>query len=357
MSPERTRKDKGWFRLDRVIAGVGRIRVKSGRTLKQHQRVDLIVTKLMEQGQLEELRSLRAKRITSTQLVDADRRKAKAGDGTAEKLRAPLWSTAETVFRGPGATRDRYRRSIRAFRKRSLLSDHATIADLDTVPWSTVERQWGFSSADWNHWVRALSRLLTLHLGQHHPFRVGVLARVERRVEVEHEVNLTAKEFQAIIAPAPKPLRDCFWTLALTGMRCRSEFDKLTRADLGRYEVHISKTKNRKSHRIIPVDPRIWPHVLGAVPCPVSADYLTRAWRKLADQAKRPDLTLRDLRHCYGIWSLEAGITVNVLQGGMGHVNLSTTQRYVKQRAKAGHAQALADYVVPHVVTHRTKRA
>jgi len=44
----------GWYRLDRRIPGVGRIRIKSGRSLAMHRRVDALVTKLAEQG-VEEL--------------------------------------------------------------------------------------------------------------------------------------------------------------------------------------------------------------------------------------------------------------------------------------------------------------
>lgn len=357
MSPEKTHPD-GWYRLDRDVAGVGRIRVKSGRSLALHRRVDALVTKLAEQGRLEELRALKAKTVTSMMLVDADRRNSTALTPDAQRLQAPLWATATRLFTGPGPTLARYRRSMDGAETAGILPSTATVVDLTGVAWRTVERGWPHSAADWNHLRRALSRFLTLHLGEHHPFRVATLAEVPSRRETERLVELTPAAFQAIIAPAPMPLQHVFWTLAATGLRSMAEYAQLGKSSLGSFAVRVRRSKNSESYRNIPVDPRLWPHVVAAVPPAFKPDLITRKWRALADAAGRPDLVLRDLRHCYGFWSLEAGVPINVVRDAMGHKNLSTTQRYVRQQASRNHAAALAGVLLPAATsTKKRKRA
>lgn len=344
MSPEKTHPD-GWYRLDRHVEGVGRIRRKSGRTLTMHRRVDAVVTKFAEAGRLEELRALRIGAITSMMLIDADRRNAKATDPSAALLAAPLFPASDRHFAGAGPTQVRYRGSIKRLKVDRILGDDATISDLAAIDYPAMNDAWETSDADWNHMRRAISRLLTLQLGEHHPFRVELLKGYPKRKETERLVELSPAEFEAIIGKADVPLQHCFWTLAVTGLRSIAEYRRLTRASLGHFTVTVRKSKNDASPRVIPVDRRFWHHVTAAVPCPVKPDYLTRAWRVLADAAGRPDLVLRDLRHCYGFWSLEAGVEINVVRDAMGHATLATTQKYVKQRAKAEHASALASLI------------
>lgn len=359
VSPEKTHPD-GWYRIDRVIDGVGRIRKKSGRTLAMHRRVDALVTKLAEQGRLEELRLFKKKQnaggISAMQLIDLDRRNAKA-DPSALKLAAPLWDTATALLAGAGPTQIRYRTSFKALETRGPLDALARVRDLARIDWVALEADWQHSPADWNRLRSAVSRFLTLQLGKAHPFRVELLKTFPKREEVERLVEMTPAEFAAIIAPAPGPVQDCFWTLVATGVRSLAEYQKLGREALGAHVVHVRLSKNASSHRDIPVDPKLWPYVLRAIPCAFTGPYLTRAWRALADAAGRPDLVLRDLRHCYGFWSIAAGVDVTVVRDAMGHKYLSTTQRYVKQRAKREHAAALAAYLVPEPKAKNRKRA
>lgn len=341
MSPEKTHPD-GWYRLNRKIQGVGRLRVKSGRTLAMHRRVDSLVTKMVEAGRLEELRLLRAKKITAMMLIDADRRNAGVTDPSTRLLIAPLWSTATAVLAGDKGTLIRYRGSFKALQVHGEQPADLTVGDLAAIDWTSLEAGWGRSPSDWNHLGRAVSRFLTLYLGEHHAFRVELMKVFPEREEVERLVELSPTEFAEILKPADELLQHCYYTLAATGLRTLAEYRKLKRESLGNYLVKVRLSKNSGSHRDIPVDRTLWHHLTAAIPCPFKADYLTRHWRILADAAKRPDLVLRDLRHCYGFWSLEAGVPINVVRDAMGHKNLATTQRYLKQRASRDHAAALA---------------
>lgn len=355
MSPEKTHPD-GWYRLNRKIQGVGRLRNKSGRTLAMHRRVDALVTKMVENGRLEELRLLKAKKITAMMLIDADRRNAGVSDPSTRLLLAPLWLTAASLLAGEKETLIRYRGSFNALQEHGGLPADLTIGDLAAVDWTALEARWGRSPADWNHVARAVSRLLTLHLGEHHAFRVDLMQAFPKREEVERLVELSPSEFAEILKPADSLLKHCYYTLAGTGLRSLAEYRKLKRESLGNYLVKVRLSKNTGSHRDIPVDRTLWHHITAAIPCPFKAAYLTRHWRLLADAAGRPDLVLRDLRHCYGFWSLEAGVPINVVRDAMGHQNLATTQRYLKQRASRDHAAALAGVMLAKPRTKK-KRA
>jgi hypothetical protein len=239
-----------------------------------HDRINALITKLVEQGRLEELRALKAGTIRAVELVDADRRNATLANPDRPKLQTALDPLVERLFPGKGTNR-RYRVSFKQLQ--DVLGGEAKVSDLFQVDWLRLEQAWAGSAADWNHVRRAVSRLLTLQLGKQHPERATLLERVPKRAEHERLVELAPEEFAAIIAPADPALQACFWTLAGTGMRAESEYHRLTRSHLGLQQIRIEASKNAKSHRVIPVASELWPHVLASVPCPFKPDYLARA--------------------------------------------------------------------------------
>jgi integrase len=363
MSPEKTGPD-GRYRLDLVVNGI-RFRNTTSRKLAIHNRCKGVIHKLVEAGRIDEVMLLKKKPaqggITPLQLLDADRKNRKSIDSKRIQLSRRVLATAERIFSATDKTQRRYQISFTQLQQAGVITDRTRLQGLAKIDWVALEATWGNSAADWNHLRRAVSRLLTLELGLQHPFRSELLARFPSREELERYVELSPEEFAAIIAPADPAVQDALWTLAGTGIRSESEYELLTRAMLGHYQVNIRFSKTAGGHRNIPVDPALWQHVLNAVPCPVSVDTLSRIWSKLAAAAGRPELLLRDLRHCYGFWSLDAGIEIHVLRDAMGHKSLTTTQRYVRQRATRVHATKLAQYMkgttqVPQVVPHPARR-
>lgn len=363
MSPEKTHPD-GRYRLDLVVHGV-RLRNATSRKLEIHKRCVSVIHKLVEAGRLDEVMLLKkplAKGgLTPLQLLDADRKNRRSIDSKRIQLARRVLPTVDRLFDARDKTQRRYRISFTQLHNAGIITERTRLQSLAAIDWAAVEAAWPNSAADWNHLRRAVSRLLSLELGREHPFRTELLDRIPEREELERLVELSPDEFKGIIAPADGPLQDAFWTLAGTGVRSESEFSLLTRAMLGHYQLHVRFSKTAGGHRTIPVDPMLWQHVLNAVPCPVTVDYLSRVWADLAKQAGRPELWLRDLRHCYGFWSLEAGIDIHVLRDAMGHKSLATTQRYVRQRATREHASKLAHFmkgtgVVPQVVPQPARR-
>jgi integrase len=99
------------------------------------------------------------------------------------------------------------------------------------------------------------------------------------------------------------------------------------------------------------VDPlgRVFRHRNGK---PVTADWLTRRFKRLVDELDLPPVRLHDLRHAAASIGLAAGMDLKVLQERMGHSRIMTTlDMYaviVRQIAHAA-AQAAADLLLSQV--------
>jgi integrase len=284
MSPSRTSKD-GCFRFDRIFPSVGRITSSSGtRRRAEFRHRDALLSRLYDAGRLDLLRALREKRLRIQDLVLADREERLSAVASDLLTRRPLWAEVDRVLAQlpAGATVTRYRGALQQLRDRGPLGPTATVADLARVDWRALNGVWGKSAADWNHVRRAVSRFLTVALDDKwHPLRRAVLKHFPIRTEVDREPDLLPADFLRILNHVPKPLRPAYWTLVILGLRI-GEFCRLQPEHLRprTTSVTVPGTKTRGSARVLPVDPRLWPWIVAAVPCPVTHWRLRAVWRR-----------------------------------------------------------------------------
>jgi len=233
-------------------------------------------------------------------------------------------------------------------RSLSVLPDDALISDLDTVDWAAPYKAWKGSPAAWNHLGRALSRFLTVALGdKFHPLRRKVVRRFPRMDEHPRVPKLTVGEFKRIIDCVPQRYRDPFLVLAATGMRL-GELYSLQRSHLdaasGAIDIPASKTKS--GVRTIYVAATVWPAVERAIPMPIGHWYLRDLWRAAVDRAfpnEARDLRLHDIRHFTAQQLSNAGVAEAAIQAQLGHSDPNVTRLYAIQSARREVAQAMAD--------------
>ena len=207
------------FNRDFSRIGVGRI-TRSSRTSngKVFQHRDGILTKLAESGQIEALRAFRDGRLTIEQLVDADReQRLKTSDLLGLlTIQQPLWKAIENTLPRMGtseATRKRYEVSFDSLRRKAVasLSDRAVVGDLGRLSWGELRKEWGRSSADWNHLRRAVSAFLSMLMGdKYHPFRRAVVKRIPIAPEVERVPDVTPEVFWTIMDHVPEHYKGLF---------------------------------------------------------------------------------------------------------------------------------------------------
>lgn len=66
---------------------------------------------------------------------------------------------------------------------------------------------------------------------------------------------------------------------------------------------------------------------------PLRAHILHRAWQKVRNEAKCPDLRLHDLRHGFGTYAAQTGANAFLIRDSLGHKTLAMTGRYVSRDA------------------------
>jgi integrase len=362
VSPTKTSKD-GSYRFDRYFRGVGRIQVSSGTSNRREFRNrDALLTRLYRKPRLDLLKALKEKRISMTELVEADRLD-QLGQTTADLvLRRPLWSAVEALVpkmaKGRQTVR-RYKVSLQALAHAGVLSKRAVIQDLERVDWIALELKWGKSSADWNHIGRAVSRFLTVALGDvYHPFRRAIIKQIPRRRERHRVPDVEPKDFRVIVAHAVAPLRPAYWTIAATGARL-GELKALERGDLlpRSYAVRLeaSKTETEEGDRIVPVSKRLWPWVMRAIPVRVSDWTLRQSWYRACEAAGYPKVRLHDLRHFTGQQLADAGRSEAAIGRFLGQTTPAITRKYTDRLLRREDAEALADRLLPQSVPQRRK--
>ena len=176
----------GTYRLDRRFPGVGRIAVASGATTRDEFRNrNAMLTRLYNKGRLDLLTEIRAGRLTVTEVYAADRNdNLDRLTGDRAVLVRPLWKAVEGWNEHSAkaqGTRRRYETSFDALKATAVLGDGATIEDLGGVDWRQLEAAWKGGAADWNHLRRAVSRFLSMQLGDvYHPVPPARRSKVSR---------------------------------------------------------------------------------------------------------------------------------------------------------------------------------
>lgn len=119
--------------------------------------------------------------------------------------------------------------------------------------------------------------------------------------------------------------------------------------DLGRQLLVVKKSKTREPREVpltsacaaalreqaaragvLPLHGRgpVWARLAGQ-----RADTLSKRFKRIATQAKLPDLRLHDLRHGFACRLREAGVPIQVIASLCGHKSLATTMRYSRHMA------------------------
>lgn len=364
-------RSRGWrtgsngplrFNRDFTRIGVGRI-TNSSRTTdpREFKRRDDLLTKLAQWGYADVLRAFKEGRLTIEQLLDAERKQQLRSADLLSllTLSRPLWDAvaATLPLMAPSdGTRKRYEVSLDALQTKGAhyLGERCIVADLERISWSRLRDDWGSSAADWNHLRRAVSAFLTKLLGdKYHPFRRRVVAAIPLATEVGRVPDLTPQLFWKVVEHIPRAYQPCFVTRVATGLRI-GEYLKLTRFSLkpATHTISALGTKTSTSAEDVSVHPSLWQYVERAVPAPIGYKALRRYWTKACEKAG-VSVRIHDLRHCFGQWSVNAGVPESKVQRALRHKSPAMTRRYVTTREKGEAAKAVGDALLGHPATEQ----
>lgn len=361
MGPARTGKGSiGAYQFDRRFPGVGRIKKSSGTTsLSEFRRRDALLTKLFETSALDVLRAFHEGQITIEEIVEADRGNNPVLSmqrlATTQRL-VPAIESALPRMGASKETRSRYQRSLAKLVKLVPSLAVKRVADLLTVDWLALADAWSDSAADWNHVRRAVSRFLTVHLGdKYHPLRRQIVSRIPEKKEHARAPDQSVDLFLRIVGAMPAPARPCFMTMALTGMRVSEYID--ADATALRHETQSVAINGKSGAGVVYLTPEGFALAKAAIPCPlaraVPADTPTnkkpryRVMRRLFMDAQKAvgasGLRLHDLRHLFGQTAADAGVSTAETQAQLRHTDPRMTRRYEMpaHARKAAHAVAI----------------
>lgn len=381
MSPHRSRGNEGRFRIDWTVAEpVGRLNISlRADNVREFERRKAVVRKLVDDSQLEVLLGLKRGDVTIEALVEADRAgRLKGASVLADlKLRRNLWETVNEILPSmglSGETRRRYGTSFRTLAsiREARLAPNARVQELASVPWVKLRAAWERgrkSPADWNHLRRAVSRFLTVLLGDvHHPFRHEVVRLIPTAKEGRGRMpELTVEGFWAIVDSTPEHARPCFVTLAATGMRLK-EYLGCTAENLTpeTHAIAVPGTKTADSADTVYVAPELWPWIEAGIPSPLKSRWMHIYWWRACvaagfgryepvlengsptirnvrlrngDTASKPAMRytgprLHDLRHLYAQLASDEGAPTAKVQAALRHADPKMTRRYEMRRAK-----------------------
>lgn len=341
----RTRKPKGKslrIRRDLSRLGLGMLQI-SAYTYNQRtlEKANAIVTKLIEDSQVEVLRALQAGRVKIHQLVELDRQNKLSGSAALANvlLDQPLWATWEAItpkLATSKDTRNRYTVSRKAL-QRVLANDALKVNDLLGLDWAALAAGWPNSPSDWNHVGRAVSRFLSVLLeDKYHPFRRQVCAKIPTFAESARVPDVSPALFWAIVRELREDIRPVFVTIVLTGLRVRTEYLQLDETCLLPHTHQIRVPGDAvTAERYVAVDPQHWGWVVAAVPSPLQYKAIRSHWRAACTAAGAPVLWIHDLRHAMAQWAVDGGADVTEAQAQLGHANVEMSARYAKKRNAA----------------------
>ncbi len=335
------------YKVDRWFNGVRINRASGATTAAEHRKRDAFLTWLDDTSRLDILGGIATGRLTIKEAYAAHCAGKLAFAVNEVVLDRPLWDAVRQWLPGsakaPG-TRDHYEKALRSLQRYAAqdLPPAARIRDLALVDWQAVYNRWPAGPVSWNRMRGALSRFLTMMVGDKwDPFRRGVISRMPHAEEGEGRVpDLPVDRFWEILDHVPESLRPLYVLMVATGV----EPGLMETARLLPHSQSLAVTgakKGRQGETTIPLSPEIWEWARAAVPCPFTRDYLYRQWKKACRAAGSGELTLYALRHCYGQWLVNAGVPQSVVQVGMRHKTAAMTARYVRQRDRGVNAQAI----------------
>lgn len=318
--------------------------------------------------------SARSKKVVSIQqLVEADLRDELSSSMGSALLAMNLWSTAEAArekmlprntqteeYRKRKKTVKRYEVAFNALKRkgREWLGDHATVGDLAGVNWEHLWEVWDAGPTDWMHMKEAVSRTLTVALGDKwHPFARQIRTAIPSKKVTKRRPNLTFKKFQSIVSHAPEHAAPSYWTLALTGMRV-SEYLRCRREHLiaETRTLNVPGSKTDGSDAPQQIDPRIWKIVAAGIPSRLQYKWLNIYWNRAREKAGAPTVTMHDLRHSAGQWAVDQGAAESKVQSFLRHETAGVTRDYVI-RSETGEVSAALANLLDKKPQNRRKKA
>lgn len=356
MAPHRVSKG-GSYRFDRRFKGVGRIWRASGTTkAATFRRLNVMLTELYEDGYLDILKAIKDDRLTAQEVYQA-KRAGRLSYLVADMLvERPLWQEVEAWVphsAAAPASRKRYEVSMAALRAYGPLGEDAKVSALADLDWRALRQTWPNSAADWNRMRAAVSRFLTMHLGdKYHPFRREVVGAIPRAKEPRAPMpDITPEVFWQIIDHVPEPLQAPFVAIAAMGLR-PGEYLALEEHHLMPHtrSVRVPGTKTAGSADTVRLGPHAWAWVQRAVPSPIEYDQLYRTFKAAAEAAGHPDLLPRHLRNLHGMMLSDAGTPEAKIQTALRHATPSMTRRYVLQRSRGETARTVDEVLFPSPV-------
>ena len=340
---------RGSYRIRRDLRriGLGMLQISAHTTnAREYERRNAVVGKLIDDAQVDVLRALQAGRVTIEQLVDLDRRNELRGSQIMATIamRRPLWETWETTAKTAGQKAETGKRYLVTMRQlQETLPESAKVGDLLGLDWAQMARDWTRSPSDWNHVRRAVSRLLSVVLGdKYHPLRREIVARIPLLKERQRVPDLSPAVFWRIVGHAREDVRPVFVTLVATGLRVRTEFLRMDETAL----LHATKAlrvpmEGKTGERTVSVPADLWGYVRAAIPCPVQYKRLRELWQSACKAAGVEGVVLHDLRHAHAQWATDMGARLTQVQQQLGHTTPLMTARYARQKDAGATAKAV----------------
>jgi hypothetical protein len=385
MTPATTgAKGRGNFEIDRTIAGVHIRRSSGTRDLKKFRRLIVILEKAGENSEVELLRAFARGDVTPDELIEADRHDRRSRLSSANiKLRVPLWDRLVDGKEVPGAvskafqrikgpkTLERYLSSWTILQR--LAQQHSDVAGLaelgrvdapvsalDGVAWEEFAAVWPSGNDNWMHLRRAISRFLSLHLGDKwDPFARQLRQAIPLKRPNKRRPRLSIDQFVRIAQRMPAHAAAGVWFLVITGVRLEEwQQTKPVHLDDATHSYLVpGADKNEVGAFPLYIDPRLWSYVKAAVPARLRPQQMRKHWKRACAgegvTAGRKGITLHDLRHCHGQWAVNAGVAESKVQASLRHENPAQTRDYVMQRATLDVSNALADALLPAKPTRK----
>jgi integrase len=324
------------YKVDRWFNGIRINRASGATTAAEHRKRNTFLTWLHDTGRLEILHAIAANRLSIAQAYAAHCAGKLTFAVNDVVLDRGFWEAVKAwlpdAAKAPG-TRDHYARMMRALERTGVLGDNLTVRGLALVDWQALYNRWPTGPVMWNRMRGALSRFLTMAMGdKFDTFRRIVMAKLPRADEGEgHVPDLTPARFWEVLAHVPEPMRPIYVIMVGTGIE-PGVMPTATLAPERQAVVIQGRKKGREGLTAIPLSPQLWDYARSALPCSFTPGYLYRVWKNAAVKAGARELRLYDLRHAFGQWLVNAGVPESVVQVGMRHRTAAMTARYVKQR-------------------------
>lgn len=187
----------------------------------------------------------------------------------------------------------------------------------------------GLKNTTINRKLAVIKRVLNLSYKQWGYLNVPLGDKIQMLSEKNYsrKIWITPNQVDELLEKCPDRLVANFIMLAAyTGCR-RSELLRAKKEDFKNGHLLIRTSKSGKP-RVVPVPKELWP-TCNALPFNLNVSKIRRNFEAAREAIGMPDLHLHDLRHSYGTWLMERGVSPAVVRDILGHSCLSMTSQYV----------------------------